>query len=339
MTRAALEFVTTNPNRDRVPLGAPSNDLIPGADPSLVLDVAHVTKRYGSNTVLSDVSFTVNPGRVTGFLGPNGSGKSTTMKILLDLASADEGEATIGGRRYRELDDPTRTVGVVLEPNAFHPGRSGRNHLRILAAAAGIPRARVEEALELVDLASAADRRAGTYSLGMRQRLSLAAALLGDPPVLILDEPGNGLDPQGMRDLRDLLRARAAGGHTVFVSSHLLAEVEHLADDLIVLDQGRLVAAGSLHDLQHAAALVRTSNADALADVIRYAGGDVDLRGGDALVVRGLSLEEIGERALEAGIALHELSRQAGSLEEMFLDLTGDDRSTSVRMTKEVTQP
>lgn len=338
MTRAALEFSTANPHCDEVPLVARSNDLVPGDDPSLVLNVAHVTKRYGSDTVLSDVSFTVNPGRVTGFLGPNGSGKSTTMKILLDLASANEGEATIGGRRYRELDDPARTVGVVLEPNAFHPGRSGRNHLRILAKAAGIPRARVEETLELVDLAAAADRRAGTYSLGMRQRLSLAAALLGDPPVLILDEPGNGLDPQGIRGLRDLLRARAAGGHTVFVSSHLLAEVEHLADDLVVLNQGRLVAAGPLHDLQHAAALVRTSNVDALADVVQHAGGDIDLRGGDALVVRGLSLEEIGERALEASIALHELSRQAGSLEEMFLDWTGNDQDISDVTNKEVVQ-
>ena len=168
------------------------------------------------------------------------------MKILLDLASADHGHATIGGTRYRDLPDPARTVGVVLEPNAFHPGRSGRNHLRILADGAGIAPARIDEMLEMVGLAHAADRHVGAYSLGMRQRLGLAAALLGDPPVLVLDEPGNGLDPQGIRWLRDLLRARAAAGGTVFVSSHLLAEVEHLADEVVVISHGRLVATGAL---------------------------------------------------------------------------------------------
>lgn len=173
------------------------------------LTVSNVTKRYGGNTVVDGVSFTVRPGRVTGFLGPNGSGKTTTMKIMLDLASADEGTATIGGRRYRDIPNPARLVGVLLEANAFHPGRSGRNHLRILADAAGIPLSRVDELLDRVGLAEASDRRVGAYSLGMRQRLGLAAALLGDPPVLILDEPGNGLDPQGIRELRDLLRLRA----------------------------------------------------------------------------------------------------------------------------------
>ncbi len=188
---------------------------------ALVVD--HVTKRYGGHTVVDDLSFTVPPGRVTGFLGPNGSGKSTTMKIMLDLASADRGRASIGGHRYRELPDPARTVGAIIESDAFHPGRSGRNHLRILADATGIARGRVDEILEQVGLADAADRRAGAYSLGMRQRLGLAAALLGEPPVLVLDEPGNGLDPQGIRTLRDLLRAHAAnGGHRLRVESPAL---------------------------------------------------------------------------------------------------------------------
>src|SRR3954463_1693496 len=208
------------------------------------LGIAHLPKPYGKNVVVDDLSFTAEPGRVTGFLGPNGSGKSTTMKILLDLASADAGTATIGGHRYRTLADPARTIGVVLEPNAFHPARTGRNHLLVLADATGISQRRVDETLDLVGLGHAATRPVGGYSLGMRQRLSLAAALLGDPPVLVLDEPGNGLDPQGIRSLRDLLRARADEGATVFLSSHLLSEVEHLADDLVVVNEGRLVTTG-----------------------------------------------------------------------------------------------
>jgi ABC-2 type transport system ATP-binding protein len=293
------------------------------SDSSFPVEIDHVTKRYGGNVVVDDLTFTVRPGCVTGFLGPNGAGKSTTMKVLLDLAAADGGRATIGGNRYRDLADPARTVGVVLEPNAFHPGRSGRNHLRIVADAAGLPVARVDELLELVGLADAADRRVGAYSLGMRQRLGLAAALLGDPPVLVLDEPGNGLDPQGVRDLRQLLRTRAARGHTVFVSSHLLAEVEHLADEVVVVDQGRLVASGRLDQLQEAATLVRTASRARLADVLAAAGADVEPRAPDTIVVRGLPIEEIGDRACEAGIALHELSPHAGSLEELFLGWTG----------------
>ena len=216
----------------------------PSSRPTYTVAVEHVTKRYGDRTVVDDLSFTVPPGRVTGFLGPNGSGKSTTMKIMLDLATANHGAATIGGQRYRHLPDPARTVGAMIESDAFHPGRSGRNHLRILADATGIAHARVDEMLEQVGLSDAADRKAGAYSLGMRQRLGLAAALMGEPPVLILDEPGNGLDPQGIRTLRDLLRSHAAHGGTVFVSSHLLSEVEHLADDFIVINQVHLVKCG-----------------------------------------------------------------------------------------------
>ena len=286
------------------------------------LAVEHLTKRYGNHAVVDDLTFTVEPGRVTGFLGPNGSGKSTTMKMMLDLAAADHGRATIGGRRYRDLADPVRTVGAMIESDAFHPGRSGRNHLRILADASGIPYRRVDEVLEDVGLADAARRQAGAYSLGMRQRLGLAAALLGAPPVLILDEPGNGLDPEGIRTLRDRLRARAADGGTVFVSSHLLAEVEHLADDVIVIDAGRLITQGSLTELQQAASLVRSIDPVGLADVLERGGAATEAHEPDGLIVRSMAIDEIGDRAFAAGIALHELSPQAGSLEELFLNWT-----------------
>ncbi len=289
-----------------------------------LLEVEHVTKRYGNNTVVEDLSFSVPPGRVTGFLGPNGSGKSTTMKVMLDLAAADAGRCTIGGVRYRDLPDPAGTVGVILESDAFHPGRSGRNHLRILADAIGAPLSRVDEMLEQVGLTDAANRRAGAYSLGMRQRLGLAAALLGQPDVLILDEPGNGLDPQGTRTLRDLLRAHAASGGTVLVSSHILAEVEHLVDDVIVINNGRLITHGVLADLQQAASLVRTREPDRLAAVLESAGATTKPLATNALVVRGMPIVEIGDRAFTNGIALHELSQHAGSLEELFLNWTSN---------------
>jgi ABC-2 type transport system ATP-binding protein len=289
------------------------------------LEIERVTKRYGHEVVVDDLSFTVTPGRVTGFLGPNGAGKSTTMKVLLDLAAADSGHATIAATRYRDLEDPARTVGVVLEPNAFHPGRSGRNHLRVLADGAGIRQSRIDELLEMVELTHAADRHVGGYSLGMRQRLGLAAALLGDPPVLILDEPGNGLDPQGIRWLRDLLRARAAAGGTVFVSSHLLAEVEHLADEVVVISHGRLVATGALSTLQQAGTSVRSPESARLSQLLRDAGATVHTGTEGELVVRGIAITDIGDRACAAGIALHELIPQAGSLEELFLDWTSND--------------
>ena len=290
-------------------------------DHRLVID--NVTKRYGDHCVVDDLSFTVEPGRVTGFLGPNGSGKSTTMKILLDLAAADAGSATIGGLRYRDLPDPAATVGVVLEPNAFHPGRSGHNHLRILAQASGQPAARIDEALATAGLdRRAARRRVGTYSLGMKQRLSLAGALLTEPPVLVLDEPANGLDPQGIHELRDLLRGRAAQGHTVLVSSHLLSEVQHLVDDVVVIDQGRLVATGTVAELTRSSARVRTPCPGQLAERLTAAGAQVEPAGTDALAVTGLDLDQIGDTAHSSGIALHELSPTAGSLEDVFLALT-----------------
>lgn len=292
------------------------------------LEVVNLTKRYGDAVVVDDLTFSVPPGRVTGFLGPNGSGKSTTMKIMLDLASASEGHATIGGQRYRDLASPARTVGAIIESDAFHPGRSGRNHLQILADATGCNYARVDEMLEEVGLTDAANRRAGAYSLGMRQRLGLAAAMLGEPPVLILDEPGNGLDPQGIRTLRDLLRSHASSGGTVLVSSHLLAEVEHLADDVIVINQGRLVVQGALDDLQQSAALVRTTDTGLLARQLEHAGATTERQDDDGLLVHGISLAEIGAHAFSAGLVVHELSPHAGSLEQLFLSWTTDSKTT-----------
>jgi ABC-2 type transport system ATP-binding protein len=301
---------------------------------SLALEIDSLTKSYGATTVVDGLTFTVQPGRVTGFLGPNGSGKSTTMKMLLGLASADAGRATIGGLPYRNLPDPARTIGVVLEPNAFHPGRSGRNHLRIQAEATGIPAAQVDEVLRSVDLSpKAANRRVGTYSLGMKQRLSLALALLGDPPVLVLDEPGNGLDPRGIRTLRDNLAARAANGDTVFVSSHLLSEVELLADDLVVINEGRLVAAGSIDELRNPTAVVRTTAPGVLAVALERIGGTIKRHDADTLVVEGLSTEAIGERAHQEGVVLHELSLRESSLEEMFMAWTGSTASANPSIT------
>lgn len=310
--------------------------LLHGNNRAYPLAFDHVTKHYGSATVVDDLSFIVQPGRVTGFLGPNGSGKSTSMKILLGLASADHGRATIGDRLYRDLDDPAGTVGAILDSNAFHPGRSGRNHLLILADAIGISHDQIQETLDLVGLAGeAADRRVGTYSLGMKQRLSLAAALLGNPSVLVLDEPGNGLDPQGIRTLRHLLQERAANGDTILVSSHLLTEVEHLVDDVVVIADGRLITTGSMRELQQGASLVRTGSPDQLTFVLEAAGANVERREPDALVVRQMSATEIGERTLAAGIALHELSPHAGSLEDLFFGWTATE--STVR-SKEVVQ-
>jgi len=289
------------------------------------LELTNITKRYRGATVVDNLSITVQSGRVTGFLGPNGAGKSTTMKILLGLVSPDKGEALIGGRRYRDFDKPTRMVGAILESDAFHPGRSGRNHLLILADAAGILHERIEDLLRLVELEDAADRKVGGYSLGMRQRLGIAVALLGDPPILVLDEPGNGLDPAGMRWLRDLLKTRAASGNTIFVSSHLLAEMEHLADDLIVIQKGRLVRTGTIAELLTAASSVsvRTPSAADLIAVLEAAGGVIKVQDEESFLVRNLLAAEIGARALSAGIELHELAAKSSSLEELFLTWTG----------------
>ena len=290
------------------------------------IEAVGLTKRYKSVTAVDDLSFRVREGAVTGFLGPNGAGKTTTLRMVLGLARPSEGTATIQGRRYVELDEPARAVGANLEVAGAHPGRSGRNHLRALAAMAGLPPSRVDEVLRLVELESAADRRAGKYSLGMRQRLGLAGALLGDPPVLVLDEPANGLDPQGIRWLRDFLRAMAAEGRTVLVSSHVLAEVAQTVDDVVVIHRGRLVQQGPVQSLTAAGTgvLVRTPRPDVLRTALDRAGLTAVEAPDGALVVDGGEAAQVGEIAFAAGVPLHELAPRSTSLEEAFLALTTD---------------
>ena len=297
------------------------------------LEVRNLTKRYGKTVAVDDLSFAVEAGRVTGFLGPNGAGKTTTMRALLGLLRPSQGEALVEGIAPVEMKDPLRTIGAALEATAFHPGRSGRNHLRTLAAAAGIPRSRVEEVLEMVELSGAADRRVKGYSLGMRQRLALAAALLGEPRILILDEPANGLDPQGMRWLRDLLRDQAAGGRAVLVSSHLLSEVAQTVDELVMIRDGRLVAQTSLADFTAAGTTsrvrVRSADPAGLAQALEREEATVDRDEDGGLQIGGLSSERIGDLALRAGIAIHELAPLRSSLEERFIELMGEEGSTS----------
>ena len=289
-----------------------------------MIEVRNLTKRYRSATAVDELSFAIPRGRITGFLGPNGAGKTTTLRILLGLALPTNGEATIDGRRYRELESPLRTVGAVLEATNYHPARSGRNHLRVLAAAAGIARARVEEVLEQVELTDAAARRVGGYSLGMRQRLSVAGALLGEPRLLILDEPANGLDPEGIRWLRNFLRSYAGAGGTVFVSSHVLAEVSQLADEVVIIHRGRLVAHEPVADLAARAAgatRVRSPQADRLLARLRAAGIKAEAVHSDRLSVDAPPAR-VGDLAAEAGVTLHELVAEVGTLEEAFLALT-----------------
>ncbi len=293
-----------------------------------MIEVEHLSKRYRSAVAVDDLSFSVPRGRITGFLGPNGAGKTTTLRVLLGLALPTTGRATLAGRRYRELDAPLRTVGAVLEASNYHPARSGRNHLRVLAAAAGISRQRIDRVLADVELTGAAKRRVGGYSLGMRQRLSVAAALLGEPDLLVLDEPANGLDPEGIRWLRNFLRSFAEGGGTVFVSSHVLAEVSQLADEVVIIHRGKLVAHQSVAELTLQAAgatRVRSPRAEELLARLRAAGIEAEPTPAGPLAVHAPP-ERVGDLAAEAGIPLHELVAEAGSLEEAFLELTAEPR-------------
>jgi ABC-2 type transport system ATP-binding protein len=289
------------------------------------IETAGLTKRYGQVTAVDDLTFAVREGAVTGFLGPNGAGKTTTLRMILALARPSAGAATVKGRPYAQLEHPARTVGANLEVAGAHPGRKGRDHLRALAAMASLPTSRVDEVLRLVELDGAGDRRAGKYSLGMRQRLGLAATLLGDPEVLILDEPANGLDPQGIRWLRDFLRGMAAEGRTVLVSSHVLAEVAQTVDDVVVIHRGRLVDHGPVSRLTSGGHVVaRTPRAAELRAALERAGlgATVD---GDTLLVEADDTARVGDVAYEAGVPLHELSARATSLEEAFLELTSDE--------------
>jgi ABC-2 type transport system ATP-binding protein len=290
-----------------------------------MIEVEHLTKRFRTATAVDDLSFSVPRGRITGFLGPNGAGKTTTLRVLLGLALPTSGRASVAGKRYRELDAPLKTVGAVLEASNYHPARTGRNHLRVLAAAAGITNARVDQVLAEVELSDAARRRVGGYSLGMRQRLSVAAALLGEPELLVLDEPANGLDPEGIRWLRNFLRSFADGGGTVFVSSHVLAEVSQLADEVVIIHRGKLVAHQPVVELIAQAAgatRVRSPRAAALLERLRAAGIDAEADG-QRLAVHAPP-ERVGDLAAEAGIPLHELVADTGSLEEAFLELTAE---------------
>ena len=288
--------------------------------------VCGLAKHYPGVKAVDGLSFAVEPGRVTGFLGPNGAGKTTTLRMLLGLVTPTAGTATIGGVSYAGLDQPARRAGGVLEASAAHRGRTARNHLRILCRSTGIPLARADEVLDLVGLAAAGDRRFGGYSLGMRQRLGVAAALLGDPQVLILDEPANGLDPDGIRWMRDLLRELAARGRTVLVSSHLLSEIELLADDLIIIAAGRLAAQGTVAavagSFSHGTrTLVRSPGVAKLAAAL---GSDAVItpRGPGEVYVTGADAAAIGDAALRAGIAIHQLVTQPPDLEDAFLELT-----------------
>ncbi|HZE28727.1 MAG TPA: ATP-binding cassette domain-containing protein [Gaiellaceae bacterium] len=292
------------------------------------VEVRELTKRYGSTTAVDRLAFTVPPGRITGFLGPNGAGKSTTLRMLLGLVHPTSGEALVDGVRYVSLPEPARAVGAVLESDSFHPGRSGRNHLRVLATAAGVPVSRVDDVLAEVELSSAARRHVGTYSLGMRQRLSVAAALLGLPRLLVLDEPANGLDPEGIRWLRDFLRSFAAGGGTVLISSHVLAEVAQIADEVVIIHRGKLVAHEPLEALTARAAggtLVRSPSAERLRERLAAVGLEA-VQGGAEVLRVSAPAERVGEVAAAAGIVLHELRGEGASLEEIFLELTGEEK-------------
>jgi ABC-2 type transport system ATP-binding protein len=289
------------------------------------VEIESLSKRYGKVQAVQDLSFAVAPGRVTGFLGPNGAGKSTTLRMLLGLVRPDAGSATFGGRRYEELAHPSAQVGAVLEDASFHPGRSGRDHLRVLAAAGGHPDARVDEMLEQVGIADAGGRRVKGYSMGMRQRLAIAAALLGDPEVLVLDEPTNGLDPPGIRWMRDLLRDEARRGRAVVVSSHLLAEVAQSVDDVVVIARGRLRAGGPLARVLGSSGgpltRVRTTEGETLAAALRERGIGVE-PGADGALHAAATTERVGTAAFEVGVPVLELTAVSRSLEEAFFALT-----------------
>jgi ABC-2 type transport system ATP-binding protein len=293
-----------------------------------VVESASLTKRYGGVLAVDDLTFSIEAGTITGFLGPNGAGKSTTLRMLLGLAKPTRGHATIFGKPYHELETPALRVGAVLEATDFHPGRSGRDHLRMLSRAAGLPDSRVDEVLSLVELQDAAKRRVKGYSLGMRQRLGLASALLGNPDLLVLDEPANGLDPEGVRWLRDFLRDFASGGRTVLISSHVLAEIAQTVDQVLIISHGRLITESTLDDLTArvgGVVRVQSPKLDQLAEALQRE-GIVTTRNNDrSLLAQGTTRERVGDIALAEGIAIYELVTEGSSLEEVFLDLTSEE--------------
>ena len=292
-----------------------------------MIEIDGLTKEYRSRVAVDDLTVTIEPGRVTGFLGPNGSGKTTTMRCILGLTRPTTGTATVLGRPYRELARPMRRVGALIDPRARHAGRTAHAHLLALAQSNDLPRQRVDEMIELVGLESVAHERVRGFSLGMGQRLGLAAALLGDPDVLVLDEPVNGLDPEGIRWVRDLLRDLAAEGRTVLVSSHLMSEMEETADHLVVLGQGRLLADLPMADLlgRHAAVRVRSPQASLLARALERAGARIDILDDGALWIEGMDIVGVGDVAFLSGLRVHELTEITESLEDAYLALTQDD--------------
>jgi ABC-2 type transport system ATP-binding protein len=295
---------------------------------SSAIEVDGLTKRYGRTLAVDDLSFRVEGGRVTGFVGPNGAGKSTTIRVILGLDRPDAGEARVGGRRYRDLPAPLSEVGALLDAGATHPGRRARSHLLWLARSNRLPARRVDEVLEFVGLSDAGRKRTGGYSLGMAQRLGIAAALLGDPQVLVFDEPVNGLDPDGIRWIRGFLRALAGKGRAVLVSSHLMSELEGIADELVVIGRGRLIAQIGVSELLASTSdgrvHVRTPQVTEVMAVLASAGGTVTSTDSDALVVAGLDPERIAELVAAHGLRLHELYRERASLEDAFISLTRD---------------
>ena len=292
-----------------------------------MIELRELTKDYGSTRAVDHLTCTIEPGVVTGFLGPNGAGKTTTMRMILGLDHPSSGSATVGGRTYRQLAEPLRTVGALLDARQVHPNRSVRNHLRWMAATHRIPRRRVDEVLEMVGIDAVAGARAGTLSLGMSQRLGIAAALLGDPPVLLFDEPVNGLDPEGIHWVRTLMRTLAAEGRTVFVSSHLLSEMAQTADRLVVIGRGRLIASTTVAEFVNrsggATVRVRSPHLEQLRTVLVGAGLTVEAAAG-ALTVHDTSTEAVGELAARHSLVLHELSSQEMSLEQAYLSSTDD---------------
>jgi ABC-2 type transport system ATP-binding protein len=289
-----------------------------------MIEVRQLTKRYGPHTVVNDLSFRVDPGKVTGFLGPNGSGKTTTARMILGLTDADEGVATIGGRTYRDLRRPLCEIGALINAGAVIPSRTAIDHVRWLAAANGISKQRADEVLGMVGLEAVAGRKVGGFSLGMKQRLGIAAALIGDPPVLLFDEPINGLDPEGIRWIRTFMQGLAAEGRTVFVSSHLMSEMALTATELIVIGQGRLIAAESVEKFTERAdssVRLRSPQLDEMATALAVEGASL-WRNGDALEIVGFSIEQVGAIAARVGAIVYELSPQRASLEEAFMQLT-----------------
>jgi ABC-2 type transport system ATP-binding protein len=292
-----------------------------------VIEISHLAKDFGDVRAVDDLSFSIESGTVAGFLGPNGSGKTTTLRTLVGLVAPTAGSVTFAGRPYRELQQPLREVGALLEASAAHPARTARNHLRVLAAEARVPRSRVNEMLELVDLGAAADRRVGGFSLGMRQRLGLAGALIGDPQILILDEPANGLDPEGMRWLRDFLRSFAAEGRTVLLSSHVLSEIAQTVDEVVVINSGRLVTHAPLTELMadrsERRVRVRSSRPAVLAEALHDAGMPTTTID-STLTVTGGSQETIAQIAFDHGVVVYEIAAESATLEDAFLVLTAD---------------